>query len=281
MLIGDHDVDDLQPDLLRAAAVVTVEPSMLGGVTAIHRLTGWDRFEQDVHVYSQHRHANLSARRVWFHHVATEHDVASSVMCRHLPTAPPVLAMLQAGAQLTAHQAASAIRELEYHCGLVIDELETDLRSRQRVVGAPRLRRAIELRRSGSAGTKSRSEDHLLPHVMARFGEPLVNVRGAAGMPDYEPDMLWPTLRCIVEVDGRHHLDDPAIRAADLERDALLRAVGWIVVRVPWYRVWRDLSRVVREIERAFTARVEAELRSASAASVVAGSSHGWRSELR
>jgi very-short-patch-repair endonuclease len=201
-------------------------------------------------------------------------------MCRHLPTAPPVLAMLQAGAQLTAHQAASAIRELEYPCGPEIDELETELGSRQRVVGAPRLRRAIELRRSGSAGTKSRSEDHLLPHVTARFGEPLVNVRGAAGMPDYEPDMLWPALRCIVEVDGRHHLDDPAIRAADLERDALLRAVGWIVVRVPWYRVWRDLSRVVREIERAFTVRVEAELRSASAASVVAGSSHGWRSEL-
>jgi very-short-patch-repair endonuclease len=67
--------------------------------------------------------------------------------------------------------------------------------------------------------------------------------------------MLWDRMRCIVEVDGRHHLADPAIRAADRERDVILRAAGWIIIRIPWYRVWRDLPRVLDDIERAFAIR--------------------------
>jgi very-short-patch-repair endonuclease len=249
-LVGRHDLDDLQPELLRAAAVATVEPAVLGGVSALERRTGWLRFADEIHVYSEHRHEDMPARGIWFHHLGDLRCDAFD-MCRALPTATPHEALLQGARQMTPHQAANAIRELEYHCGLSLDEFESVLGSKPHVIGAPRLRRAMELRRLGSAGTKSRSEDRLLPHVVARFGEPLVNVRGAAGIPDYEPDMVWPELRLIVEVDGRHHVDDPGIRAADAERDTLLRSVGWIVVRIPWYRVWRDLPRVLREIERA------------------------------
>ena len=77
-------------------------------------------------------------------------------------------------------------------------------------------------------------------------------MRGIAGIPSHEPDFCWPDRRWIVEIDGRHHWDDPVQRRADLETDAILRAAGWIVVRIPWFRVWNDMPDVMSELRTAF-----------------------------
>lgn len=106
------------------------------------------------------------------------------------------------------------------------------------------------LRRELSAGTKSRSEDRLLGPVTALLGEPLVNVCGSTGLGDYEPDMYWPSLRLIVEIDGDHHHSDPTVTQRDDERDRLLNRLGIQVVRVPWRDVWRDVDGVTRTIVR-------------------------------
>lgn len=256
LLVGRHDLRDVPLDLLRRAAVATVEPNAaLGGVSAIERLCGWRRFEDEIHVISDRWHEDLPRHRITFRRAREAPSADDIALVDQVPTFRPLPAMLQAARDCTAHQAANAIAELEYHTPLELDDVADAIDGGGRIIGAPVLRRAVALRRSGSVGTRGRSEDQLLPYVTARRGEPVVNVRGAAGIPDYEPDMLWRKAGCIVEVDGGHHVDDPAIRAADLERDRLLKADGWCVVRIRWRRVWRDLPGVLRDIDDAFARR--------------------------
>lgn len=97
----------------------------------------------------------------------------------------------------------------------------------------------------------------MLPLVTGCWGEPLVNVLGAAQLRDYEPDFCWPGRRWIVEIDGDHHLD-PAIRARDEERDARLRASGWIIVRVPWRIAYHEPDLALSIIRDAFDGRIDA-----------------------
>jgi very-short-patch-repair endonuclease len=255
-LIGFHDPADISRDTLCRAAVASVEPNaMLSGVTAIERHTGWTRFDRVIHVTSDRWHVDVPRRGISFRRTTTPIDRDSIVTVRGIPTAPPIESMLQAARDLTPHQAANAMKELGYHEHTRVDDIECALDDAIRVVGAPALRRGIQLVRSGSAGTRCLSEDRLLPHVTRCFGEPLVNVRGATGITDYEPDLCWPQARCIVEVDGHHHHDDPAVRRADAQRDSLLRELGWIVARVSSYRVWFDLPAVLDEIATAFAGR--------------------------
>lgn len=91
----------------------------------------------------------------------------------------------------------------------------------------------------------------------------LILVRGGLPAPETQiqfpelrirVDMGWREWRVAVEYDGVQHWADPAQRAWDIERIALLEAAGWVVVRVSA----RMLSRPDLIVER-----VRAKLRAA------------------
>jgi hypothetical protein len=94
------------------------------------------------------------------------------------------------------------------------------------------LRKALSLYQSGSAGTKSVLEDRFL-HFVEQFGlvEPEVNVKlPVEHGQEIEVDFFWPSIGLCVEVDGIGH-DRVRTRNQDLERDQLLAAMGWTVMR--------------------------------------------------
>jgi very-short-patch-repair endonuclease len=87
------------------------------------------------------------------------------------------------------------------------------------------LDRALELHKTGSAGTRSGLEDRFLKLIRgARLPEPLVNMRHRG----FELDFRWPRLN--VEIDGDHH-DRPRSQRDDRIQDAVLRANGFVVLR--------------------------------------------------
>src|SRR4051812_24453824 len=47
----------------------------------------------------------------------------------------------------------------------------------------------------------------------------------------YRLDFAWPELFVALEVDGPRHIYDPTTARRDAERDAKLRAAGWLVFR--------------------------------------------------
>lgn len=158
--------------------------------------------------------------------------------------------LLDLGKVLTPWQLAAVLRETNFQGRLDLSRIEALLCRHPNAIGMPRLRRAIALHRAGSAGTRSRSEDELLRlQVSAKMLLPKVNVRGIAGVPDIEPDMCWVGRRLVVEVDGGGH-HQPMAAEADANRDMVLRAEGWTVIRVPAARVWRAPRAVLRDIAR-------------------------------
>ena len=89
--------------------------------------------------------------------------------------------------------------------------------------------------------TRSELEELFLDFLADRgFRRPranvLVEVRGGS----IEVDCAWEEEGVIAELDGRAYHGGFDSRERDTERDALLHAAGWVVIRVTWRRLHRD-----------------------------------------
>ena len=239
----------LPPDLVKAAAVASGGPgAALDAGSALERHLIWNRHDSSIHVAASGFHRDVPGYGVRFHR-RLEID---ATIIDGVPTRMPLDALVAAAASLSRHQAASVIERGEYRGLFTLDDVATACDRRRGTRGITTLRRAVELRERRSVGTKSRSEDRLVPFVSKEFGEPVVNVRGSAGLLGYEPDFCWPDRRWIVEVDGGHHLEDSVQLALDVERDAILRAAGWTIVRIPWRMALYRPHVAMRQIVCAF-----------------------------
>lgn len=64
-------------------------------------------------------------------------------------------------------------------------------------------------------------------------------------------DLGWKHWRVLVEYDGSHHWTDPAQRASDIERYALLPELGWTVIRVGADLLYRRSGVLVERVREA------------------------------
>jgi hypothetical protein len=85
----------------------------------------------------------------------------------------------------------------------------------------------------GAVPTRSPLEDRVRDLVVdAGLEPPLVNAPYRLPDRTVYPDLWWPAIRLIVEVDSREWHDDPLARYEDAERQAALEAAGERVIRV-------------------------------------------------
>jgi very-short-patch-repair endonuclease len=242
------DPADVPREVIRVAAILRGgDHAMLDGTSALERRGTWDRHDGKIHVVTPFGITSDARHRVQFHRIEVAHIRGSTV--DHLPTRGILGALFAAARELDEYQLAHAIWRAEYRTSLTLGQLEAEVHRRARTPGVATVRAAVELRRGNSVGTKSRSEDILRPFVHERFGVPLVNVVGSAGIPGYEPDFCYPHALWIIEVDGGHHADDPRVVQLDAVRDGMLRPAAWHISRVPWRRVHDDLAGVMAELE--------------------------------
>jgi len=98
--------------------------------------------------------------------------------------------------------------------------------------GAARLRDAIA---GGSAPTRSALEDLVLDLIDgAGIERPQLNTWLRLGGRNISPDMLWPDRRLVVECDGRRWHGDPLTLQDDADKQAILEAHGYRVLRITW-----------------------------------------------
>ena len=91
-------------------------------------------------------------------------------------------------------------------------------------------RRILDL---GAVPTRSPLEDRVYDLVVgSRLERPQSNPPYRLAKRTVYPDLYWPHLRLIVEVDSREWHDDPLARLDDAERQAELEAAGERVLRV-------------------------------------------------
>ena len=98
------------------------------------------------------------------------------------------------------------------------------------------MRAALAARSAGATVTHSELEERFLA-LLARghFPRPEVNVH----IEGFEVDFSWRSERLVVELDGRASHDT----FAAFERDRILQAAGWRVVRI----TWRQMDRTPRQ----------------------------------
>ena len=102
---------------------------------------------------------------------------------------------------------------------------------------------------AGAAPTQSELEDAVLDLLLRDgFAHPLVNAPLFLAGRRIVPDFRWGDL--VIEADGPHH-DDPFERVADRERQRILEAHGYRVIRITWAQVIAHPGRTLRRVRDA------------------------------
>ena len=140
---------------------------------------------------------------------------------------------------LTPHQLANVIHEAAFRVRFVEPATRDAMARANGRHNLHVLERAIELYRSGSAGTRSGGEDAFLA---LDFPEPLVNTEFGG----LEVDFRWPDLKLAVEVDGTGHTRPPSKRG-DAQKD-VLRAAGYELLRLTDTEVYEHPKRVLQAL---------------------------------
>jgi len=114
--------------------------------------------------------------------------------------------------------------------------------------GARKLRSIL----ATAAPTRSDNENLAL-HLLHEAGiaKPLVNPRisGTTKIPDF----LWPDLNLILEADSWRYHDHPLARADDRDKQRILEALGYTVIRTSWAEMTTRPDRMITRVQRELT----------------------------
>jgi hypothetical protein len=112
--------------------------------------------------------------------------------------------------------------------------------------GAARLRATIA---DGPAPTRSDHEDLVLD-LLDRAGieRPELNPRMRLDDRPISPDMLWRADRLVVECDSRRWHSDPLTQQDDADKQAILEAHGYRVVRITWQQALQRPSQTLARL---------------------------------
>ena len=114
-----------------------------------------------------------------------------------------------------------------------------------RRAGTPAIAAALAARAAGATVTRSELEERFLD-LLERHG--LARPRTHTSIDGIEVDCAWPAQRLIVELDGRAAHGTREAFERDRERDRLLQAAGWRVIRVTWRQVSADPAAVATDL---------------------------------
>ncbi|MEA2142152.1 MAG: hypothetical protein QOI64_582 [Solirubrobacteraceae bacterium] len=161
----------------------------------------------------------------------------------------PARTTLDLAAEMTPKGLRRMVRQ-SFAEGIVSVRQLTDVLDRTpRHPGAARLRALLA---DGYVPTRSELEDRALDLLAAAgIRWPDVNPRLVLEERRIRPDLLWCDERVVVELDGATWHDDPLTRADDAEKQAILEAAGYRVLRVSWRRLVDHPGQTLARIARA------------------------------
>ncbi len=153
------------------------------------------------------------------------HDIPVTTAARTLFDLAPLM---------PRRQLERALDEAAYLHLLPTGVLEVTLQRNRGRAGGPAFRAALATHLPGTTRTRSELEERFLALCRSQsLPQPLVNSR-VGGL---EVDFCWPDHMLIVETDGLSAHRRAATLERDHERDALLRAAGYAVLRFTYRQV--------------------------------------------
>jgi hypothetical protein len=211
----------------------------LGGVSALWWLELLGRQPDPIRIDTPRRRAPQAGLRM------RQCDVART-RHRNLPITPLATALLAATADLAHDSLRLVLARADFQKILSLQAVHAACG--RGVAGSRKLRAALDAHLPQLARCANRFErDFVLLCERHALPIPEPNVR----IGRYVPDMLWPDLRLIVELDGTDAHSSAAQLRADAARQAALEAQGYLVIRFGWDDVRFEPGRVAAEVGRA------------------------------
>lgn len=235
---------------MMAAVLSCGDGALLTGTTALEHY-GLLRYPSlHLHIVVPHNHRSIVGIRI--HRSRNLHDSEKAIQ-RLIPTATVARCLIDCASDKTPSQIANILYE-SWHRSL-FDEaaIKASISRNPHTKGISNLKLGLSMYLAGSAGTKSTPEDKALA-ALCRGGleHPLVNSKLVLDSVTIEVDFLWPNERICVEIDGPGH-QRPKARQSDRERDALLNAHGYRVLRFTTAFARDHPYKMVSQIRRAFS----------------------------
>jgi very-short-patch-repair endonuclease len=172
-------------------------------------------------------------------HRRTSLGPAEVTECEAIPVTAPVCTLIDLATVLSKGQLEAAINEADKHDLADPDELRSALDAMKPRHGVGILRALLD--KATFTLTESELERLFLPIAhRAGLGRPRTQVR----LHGFRADFLWPELKLIVETDGLRYHRTPAQQARDRDRDQVLIAAGFTVLRFTHAQVRYEPQRI-------------------------------------
>ena len=167
----------------------------------------------------------------------------------HIRVTSPARTILDVAAAMAFRALRRTVRQAQAEQRVNVRQLLDVLHRHPRHRGAAKLRAAIV---DGPAPTRSELEDLALDLLdCAGVERPEVNPRLRLDGRVIRPDLLFRRQRLVIELDGRRWHDDPLTRQDDADRQAILEAHGYRVLRITWSQVVARPRQTLRRIRAA------------------------------
>jgi hypothetical protein len=223
---------------------------LYGGDEALlsHTTAGWvwsllEAEQRWIHLVARDHRRSLPGVRV---HRARRLDRAE---CRGFRVTSVARTLLDVAAILPFRQLRRALAEADYR-GILVAEDVREVLGRGRP-GSRALRAALERHMPQLASTFSELEHRFLEICeAAELPLPEVNARVSR----MRVDAVWRAQRVAVELDGGPAHSGAAAMKRDRERELLLRAHGFTVVRYSWHQVTKRSQEVLCDLRRLLSA---------------------------
>lgn len=203
-----------------------------------------------IHVVTPSKHVGICNAKILRSKTLVRSEYAKRF---NIPLTSVARTLVDLSDEFTAHQIANVMYEADFRkrmsVGAVRNAIERN-RNRRRI---SIVIRALDLHRSGSAGTRSLLEDQMLAYIESLdIPSPRVNERFLFSGIWYELDFFWPEQKLCIEVDGHGH-QRARTKREDARRDSVLKSAGIRVIRFSGNEIKYEPNRVIHSVFLAVT----------------------------
>lgn len=193
-------------------------------------------------------------RRPWLTtHESTDLDLASPDLVDDIPTTGLRRLAVDLGGVVSFERYKHTVREMRHGHGVTSEELlRTYLRHKRRGRnGCGALRDWLDRYFDVSGTSESGIELVVLDEILdAGFPAPVAQHWVATADGSFRLDLAYPSHRIAIEIDGVQH-EDRDVTVNDQRRTALLRSLGWTVIRIRARHLASDLPGALRHLREA------------------------------
>ena len=190
-------------------------------------------------------HARRARAGILLHYLPLPRDEVTTELGIPVTTVPRTLLDLASVLRLSQHERVANEAEVQRHTDRLSLADLVERHPRRRGIG--KARAVVEALSVGTTVHRSELETLFREFIRAnRLPSPLANGRVAG----FECDCVWAAARLVVELDGREAHHTTAAFERDRERDRILQASGWRVIRLTWKQLHRDADAVAMDLRR-------------------------------